>query len=123
MNKKKVVFGLIGLTATVAGFVAKVFYRDYIYTNDIQDFGFAGAMPSLFYVIGFSQFLLIKPPVRPWLIVSVVALASCMFEFMQYASAEIMDVADVLASVAGGFVSFVIWKYVEKKMNKIGRLP
>ncbi len=118
MNRKKLVFGLIGLTATIIGFAAKIFYRNYIFTNSIEDFGLADALPSLFYVIGFSQLLLIKPPVKPGVLITMVALASSLFEIRQYYTYGIADYFDIIASVTGGLISFFIWRYVERKFLK-----
>lgn len=117
MNKRKAIFGIIGLSATILGFIANVLYSDFIYSNNIKDFGLADALPGFLYVIGFSQLLLIKPPIRPGFVIGVVVLASSLLELMNYPD-RMLDYKNIIASIAGGFISFAIWKYVDKKIRK-----
>lgn len=46
MTKKNIQAGLIGFIAVILGFLGKAFYRDYIITNSINDFGMAGFLPG-----------------------------------------------------------------------------
>jgi len=115
MTKKSIACGSIGLIATVLGFLGKAFYRDYIHSNAINDWGIEGFLPSYFYVAGFSLLLLIKPAKYPVVIISMVTLASVLFEFRQYFSTGFFDLKDVLASIAGGVTAFIILKAVERK--------
>ena len=116
MNKKQLTYALAGLLFTAAGFIVKAFYRDYAYTSGINSFNLVGVLPSFLYVIGFSQLLLIKPPLRPRITIWMVTLASVLFELRQYYSTGMADFADLLASVAGGFISLIIWQVVERKI-------
>jgi hypothetical protein len=114
VSKKSIFFGLIGLGATTVGFLGKVFYRNYINANRINDFGLAGFLPSYFYVIGFSLLLLIRPTRLPKVVIAVVTSASICYEFMQYISTGKFDYADILASIAGGLTALLIilkWEY------------
>ncbi|MFW5831821.1 MAG: hypothetical protein ACOC1D_02530 [Prolixibacteraceae bacterium] len=115
MSKKQKLFGLIGLMFTIAGFILEMFFSDFINSNNINDPGLANALPGLFFVTGFSQLLLIKPPLRPGILITAVALASVLFELRQYYSIGFFDFPDILASATGGVLSFYIWKMVEKK--------
>ncbi len=51
---------IIGIIAVICGFLLKVYYRPYAYQKNIPDFGIADGAPSFFYVIGFSQLLLLR---------------------------------------------------------------
>jgi len=107
-------FGLIGLGATIAGFIGKAFYRDYINANKIKDFGLAEFLPSYFYVLGFSLLLLIRPTKLPKVVIVAVTSASVCYEIMQYISSGKIDFADIFASIAGGITALLIilkWEY------------
>jgi hypothetical protein len=99
---------LIGLGFVIAGFLAKTYYRDYINSNGIDDFGLTGSLPSFMYVIGFSQLLMIRPVKYPALIVLVVSFSSVIYEFKQFYISGIPDTNDIIASVAGGAISLLI---------------
>ncbi len=112
--KQKASF-LIGLVFIILGLLAKSFYRDYIISKGIDDFGLADALPSFLYVIGFSQLLMISSFRYPAIVIMVVSLGSVIFEFKQYYRSGMLDTGDVIASVAGGLVSWFILVYVRKK--------
>ena len=115
LKRKSILFGLAGLTLVVCGFLSKVFYRDFINSNDINDFGIAGFCPSFFYVAGFSLLLLIQLYKYPGVTILVVTIASILFELKQFLSLYLIDYGDILASVAGGLAAYIIWKKIESK--------
>ena len=108
---------LIGLLFVIIGFVAKTFYREYIVSHGIDDFGLAGSLPSFLYVIGFSQILLIRPIKYPSLVILVVAIGSIIYEFKQSHRSGIIDINDIIASSAGGMVSILILYLIVKKFK------
>lgn len=112
--KNSIAYGVIGLLSTILGFLGKAFYRGYILSNSINDWGIARFLPSYFYVVGFSLLLLIKPTKYPLLIIFIVTLASILFETKQYFSTNFLDVKDILASIAGGVTAFIVLKIVER---------
>jgi len=115
MGKSNWIFGIIGFVSTLLGFLAKIFYRDYINMNGINDFGFAGFLPSYLYVLGFSQLLLMRPTRYPEVVVAIVTLTSIGYEFMQYHSSHLLYIPDIIASIFGGITSFVALKMVQKR--------
>jgi hypothetical protein len=115
MTEKSRLFGLAGLIAVILGFIGKSFYREYIKLHEINDFGIAGFLPSYFYVLGFSLLLLILPAKFPKTVILVVTSASILFELKQYFSTDILDVNDILASVAGGITSILIYRFIDRK--------
>ena len=119
MSKKSIAFGLLGLSAVVIGFVSKVFYRDYVNSNAIKDYGIAGFLPSYFYVLGFSLLLLIRPTRFPKLVIYIVTVASILYEIKQYVTGGIFDVKDTLASIGGGVTALLVVKFIETN-NKTG---
>ena len=109
---------LIGILFVVIGFLVKVFYRDYINSHGIEDFGLAGSLPSFFYVIGFSQLLQIRPIKYPWLVIVVVTAGSIIYEFKQQSSNLAgLDTNDIIASIAGGAISLLILYIIAKKFK------
>jgi hypothetical protein len=110
---------LIGILFVVIGFLAKAFYREYINRNGIDDFGLAGSLPSFLYVIGFSQLLQIRPIRYPALVILVVTIGSILYEYKQSLTSGLMDVNDIVASIAGGATSLLILYLVGKKYKNL----
>jgi hypothetical protein len=111
---------LIGILFVVIGFLVKVFYRDYINSHGIEDFGLAGSLPSFFYVIGFSQLLQIRPIKYPWLVIVVVTAGSIIYEFKQQSSNLAgLDTNDIIASIAGGAISLLILYIIAQKFKNM----
>ncbi len=96
------------MLATIAGFLSRAVYREYINANLISDFGLAEFLPSYFYVGGFSLLLLIQLDGFPRSTILVVTLASILFEFWQTASSASFEIRDVIASIIGGLTSLLI---------------
>jgi hypothetical protein len=105
---------LIGFLFVIMGLLAKSIYRDFINSHGIADFGLAGSLPSLLYVIGFSQLLMIRPVKYPALIILVVSAGSVIYEYKQYLDSHLLDVNDIIASVIGGIISLILLMQVEK---------
>lgn len=99
--------GFIGLLAVIAGFIAKTLYRPYAYEHKLMDYGIANSAPSFFYVIGFSQLLLLKTNSNPRTIILLVTLGSVAYEIFQ-SRHQPLDVTDMIASLLGGAVSLMI---------------
>lgn len=114
--KQKASF-LIGLVFVIIGLVAKSYYRSYIISHGIDDFGLADSLPSFLFVIGFSQILQISSFRFPALFILVVSLGSVIYEFKQYYSSGTLDVNDIIASLAGGLISYIILLYVAKRFK------
>jgi hypothetical protein len=123
ISKQQLLFGFIGLLATIAGFLSKTVYRKYIIANSIDDFGLAGLLPSYFYVVGFSLLLLMRLNGIPRLTILLVTFSSVLFEFGQYVSTNVFDFFDVLASLAGGLTSTLIVNRVKQRPTDAAEQP
>ncbi len=108
-------YGSAGFLAVALGFLGKSVYRDFIVSNQINDFGIEGFLPSYFYVAGFSLLLMIRPVRFPVLIISIVTLASLLFEIKQSVSSGHIDFIDIAASIAGGLTAFLIFKLIDNR--------
>ena len=115
MKKDEKLNGIIGFIFFVLGFIAKGFYREFIISNEIDDFGVAGFLPSYLYVVAFALLMQMSPFRYPILIIIVITLASILFEIKQYFGSGILDYADIIASIAGGLSAFIIVKMINKK--------
>lgn len=113
MSKKSRIYGLLGFSSVVIGFICKVFYRNYINSNGINDYGIGGFLPSYFYVLGLSLLLLIRPTRFPKLVIWIVTVASILYEIKQYITGGIFDVKDALASIMGGITAVLAVKIIE----------
>jgi hypothetical protein len=92
--------------------MAKTIYRDFIYINNINDYGIAGFLPSYLYVAGFSLLLLMRPMRQPAILISIVTFASVLYEVKQFSSSGLFDLRDAIASVAGGVTAFIIFRLI-----------
>ena len=110
INKNHFITGVISV---IAGFISKTVYRPYVYEYQINDFGLSGGAPSFFYVIGFSQLLLVKKFKHPWLVILIVTSGSLVYEFWQMRNRP-LDFIDVGMSLLGGIISFLLWKILKK---------
>lgn len=115
MDIKSRTYGIVGFIFVIFGFIGKIFYRDYINSNHIDDFGISGFLPSFLYVVGFSQMLLMATSKFPKTTVVIVAIASVLFEIKQYHSTSILDIKDIVASLIGGIISIGIWKFIDTR--------
>ncbi len=110
MSRLHLTNGLIGLLSVILGFISKAFYRPYAYQNQLSDLGLSDWAPSFFYVLGFSQLLLIKNYRYPWLVILMITAGSILYEFMQ-AGNQLLDAKDIFASALGGIISFLLLKF------------
>jgi hypothetical protein len=114
MRKKNIAFGLAGLLSVIIGFAGKTIYRDFVLNNGISDLGLAGFLPSFFYVTGFSLLLLMRPKKYPVTIIILVTTGSVLYEIMQYYNSSHLDIKDIIASLTGGFVAFIILRVLDR---------
>jgi hypothetical protein len=118
MKQKNLTYAFLGIINVVIGFIAKAFYRPYAYGAGFEDFGLADALPSFFYVIGLSLLLLLSDVKYPWLVIIMVSLGSVGYEYLQSLTAGTIDNGDLIASLAGGLISLLIWKIVDSGFTR-----
>jgi hypothetical protein len=109
MKELRLKNGIIGVAAVLLGFIAKAVYRPYVYAHELTDYGIADSAPSFFYVIGFSQLLLVSKHTRGWVIILLVTSGSILFEVMQSGHGH-LDLSDIVASILGGAASWFLLK-------------
>ena len=118
MTKNKRLYFIIGFLSVILGFLGKIIYRPFIYSNNIADLGFANSLPSLFYVFGFSFLLFINQFVKAYIIIIIVTLASILFELYQFWRTDNFDLSDVVFSILGGVLAIFLYLILKKKTDQ-----
>ena len=106
---------LIGIAFLILSFLANSIYHNYLNNNGSDLFRFASSISCLFYVIGFSLVFLIKTFSYPSIVILVVCLISIVNEIKQFLASGILDVNNIVASLIGGVIAYLIWKAIEKR--------
>ena len=119
MTKNKRLYFLIGFSSVILGFLGKIIYRPFIYSNDIYDLGIADSLPSLFYVFGFSFLLFINQFIKVYLIITIVMIGSVLYEYYQFWRTDIFDLSDVIFSILGGVLAILIYSILKRKLATI----
>ena len=111
----------IGIILSLMGLLLMPIYRDYINSNNKNDYGIADSLPSYINVVGLSLMLLVsqlyKPERFPQLYFLFVTIGSISYELIQYKLSGILDIYDILASIAGGITAFLIF-WVSQRYGK-----
>lgn len=109
---------MLGLTSVIIGLLGKILYRPIIYSTDLNDFGMADSLQSLFYVMGFSLLLCINQVIKAYLIIALVTLGSVIFECYQCWQTGIFDLSDVVFSLIGGLLATALFFILERNLTR-----
>lgn len=103
-------------------FILGDIYRNYIYTNNINDYGLADIYPNIRAVI-IASFLFmakakyIEDKEEVTIILSVV-LGFILYEFVQIKiPISTFDWKDIIGTIIGGIITFVIYKLLTIRLN------
>ncbi|MGM0582768.1 MAG: hypothetical protein ACQETL_18985 [Bacteroidota bacterium] len=113
--KKKDILIICSLLAGLLGFLVKIIYRPLIVENNINDYGFQGFAPNLFYTIGaclFAAYWVKKGQIKTMIFVTVGVLV---YETEQIWTSRTFDYLDVLATIIGLGISIPIFKGLSNK--------
>jgi hypothetical protein len=120
MSKTRIVFIITGAAFLVLTHIGDTYYRDWVYSNQIADFGLANYLPSItgtitaiFLLIGLSKESCIKAPASAfWVMVGCV-----IYEVMQpYLGTGIFDWQDLFAVVITGCIVAFVLKIINKSI-------
>lgn len=110
-------FGIASIALLVYEFIARPFYRPYIYANNIFDFHLAdtigntlGTITTIFTVIG----LLGRTHAQHKFLITVSTMAVCSFEIMHPLLGKAFDAWDFGATVLSGWISYKIYHLVNR---------
>ena len=113
-DKQKDLMLICSLLVGLLGFLAKVIYRPLIVENNINDYGFQGFAPNLFYTIGaclFAAYWIKKRHIQTMVFVTAGVLT---YEIEQIWTSRTFDYLDILATVIGFGISILIFKGLSK---------
>lgn len=120
-NNIKKVYLTVSIVNAALGFIFKLCYRNYIYNNNIKDFGIADSAPNFFYTMGIIFLILyIKKEINKKVIKDTILFASAgvlAYEMEQYFTNRIFDFKDIIATILGGIVCYYIAEYLNKRYN------
>ncbi|MFK5890254.1 MAG: hypothetical protein QM486_05940 [Flavobacteriaceae bacterium] len=122
MSDKQKLYLKIGIIIPVIGLLLTAFYRPYIYSHDINDFGFAAVIGSLVSVIGFCCFVwgfksFSNKEMNAQIILAIF-IFSFLWEFFGYLGIYgVFDWKDVVAGILSGLFTFFIKQLVERKFR------
>ncbi|OFI07637.1 VanZ like family protein [Clostridium acetireducens DSM 10703] len=120
-NKIKKIYLIIAVINTILGFISKSSYRNYIYNNNINDFGIADSAPNFFYIIGAVFFILyVSQKIDKKAIKSTILACSAgtlIYELEQYYTSMTFDIKDIIATILGAIICYYICEYLNKKYN------
>ncbi|MCE7992523.1 MAG: hypothetical protein HEP71_11100 [Roseivirga sp.] len=114
MNQARYWHFITGLLFVSAGFLSKIVYRPFVYSNGFEDLGFSNSSPSLLYVIGFSFLLSINPQFKVLYVTTIVTLNSILFEVYQSLGDSPFDTTDTVYSIIGGVLTLLIHSRLRK---------
>lgn len=125
MSNIRIVFIITGAVFLVLTRIGDTYYRDWVYSNQIADFGLANYLPSItgtitaiFLCIGLSKEPFTKAPTSAfWVMVG-----SAIYEVMQPTlGTGVFDYQDLVAVVITGFIIIYALKTTNKSMGCTAR--
>lgn len=122
MEKYKLYYKISIISLTINFFFGSI-YRNYIYNNNISDFGIADIHPNIlgvivatFLFLGYSKELIRYNEIK---IILATTIGFIIYEFIQITPLiGIFDLHDVLGSVIGGTISLLIYNLVCLKYDE-----
>jgi glycopeptide antibiotics resistance protein len=119
-SKRRIINLLIGLSAVVIYEVARATYRPFIYSNNINDFHIAdtlgNSLGTVATVFVFAS-VLGRTITEDRFLLRTVAIAVFVYELAHPLLGKPIDVWDLMATVVGGVLCEIIYKWIHKPEN------
>ena len=119
-------YGLIFLIALLLGFAAKIVYRKFIYSNNINDNGLADSLPNFFAVFGFSYLMLFYHQMKSNKISNSIFFISASsiiaYEISQRYEGGTFDFRDIIASLIGSIFAYGLYLFIAKVVYNKNKL-
>jgi len=121
-EKKQIVYFLISIFVVSSGLLLSSIYRPYIYSNDINDLGFADTIGSLVSVIGFCSFLWsfkdFSDKKKNYHIIWAVFIYSVIWEPLGLLGIHgTFDWKDIFAVIVSGLITYALKNFIESKFK------
>lgn len=122
-SKRRIINLFIGLSAVVIYEIARVAYRPYIYSNDINDFHIADTLGnSLGTIATVFVFLSIlgRKITDDLFLLRTTVMGVFIYELVHPLLGKQIDIWDIIATILGGILCEVIYKWIHKReLHKI----
>lgn len=116
-----VYFALLVLFSGV-GLFSKLYYRKYIYSNHINDFGLSDCLPSFFFITGFIFFYFLYCKLSREAIsfttIAFITIGALAYEIFPLSHNGTSDLKDIIATLVGASIASLIY-YVLEVRTKI----
>jgi len=121
MQRKKIYLS-IGIIFSALGLILSVYYRPYIYNNNINDFGLADTIGSLVSVIAFCTIIWglkdYSDKEKNIQIILATFIYAVFWEFFGYLNIYgTFDKKDIIAGLISGIITFLIKTIIENYFN------
>ena len=122
MSKKQKLYLLISIIVVSSGLILSGIYRPYIYSNTINDYGFADTIGSLVSVIGacsfFWSFNDYSDKKKNYHIIWAIFIYSIIWESLGLAGIHgTFDWKDIFAVIFSGIITYVLKNLIENKFK------
>lgn len=118
-SKKRAINMIVGITALlVYEFIAKPYYRPYIYANHISDFHIADTLGNSLGVVAavFILVALLGRQVEPnYFIINAVVIGNVLYELGHPMLGKPIDPWDVIATILSGGFCLFLYKFMHYK--------
>ncbi|MGE5500003.1 MAG: hypothetical protein ACM3Q2_18155 [Syntrophothermus sp.] len=116
------VYLLLVILSSCSGIATKLYYRRYILSNHINDFGLADCLPSFFFVTGiiFFYFLFCKLSGEEisFKTIAFITIGVLTYELVPLSHGRTFDFKDIIATLIGASLAALIY-YVLEARTKI----
>lgn len=125
IDQRRIAYILLAIAFFFITETLRGIYRPYIYTNDINDFGFAdtiGNLGGIIVQIFFSLAIVNAEIKKSFIIITLLIIAYIVYEIMQPILPKgVYDIKDIYATLIGGAIAILIFLYLQfnKKYNKV----
>ncbi len=113
LNRFRIINGLIGATALVATELGREYYRPFIYSRGIRDYGIAdtignslGTITAVFVVLCVSG----KNSSTDYRLIAILTLGLCVYELLQGPMGGRIDPNDIFATLISGAICAFLYR-------------
>lgn len=121
MKKKSLYYKMFFIFLLLTTFMSTI-YRNYIYVNNINDYGLADIFPNIGAVITASFLFMAREKYKEYKDELIVMLGAVIgfivYEFIQInLPISTFDWKDIIGTIVGGFITFIIHKFLITKFD------
>lgn len=118
MRRYRLINGLVGVVAFLVTEAGREFYRPYIYSNRVDDFGIADTLGNSFGTVAAVYIVLcLTGKNTPWdyRFIVFLALGLCGYELLQGPMGGAIDPKDIVATVVAGAFCLALYRVLHRQ--------